>query len=103
MSAPCGPEASAAGRGTVSATTSACDPTTSAFLVAADSTGLAAAPAAALPAASSSGPADGSVSKVMIGEPTSTVSPAWWWISVTTPAYGEGTSTAALAVSTSTM
>src|SRR5687768_9837647 len=51
----------------------------------------------------SSGPADGSVSKVMIGEPTSTVSPAWWWISVTTPAKGDGTSTAALAVSTSTM
>jgi hypothetical protein len=87
----------------VSATTSACDPTTSARLAAADSTGLAAAPAAALPAASSSGPADGSVSKVMIGEPTSTVSPAWWWIWVTTPAYGDGTSTAALAVSTSTI
>jgi hypothetical protein len=37
-------------------------------LVAADSTGLAAAPAAALIAACSSGPADGSVSKVMIGD-----------------------------------
>ena len=52
--------------------TSGWSDTTETDLVAADSTGLAAAPAAAF-AAASSGPADGSVSKVMIGEPTSTV------------------------------
>src|SRR3954452_20916552 len=41
------------------------------------------------------------VSMVMIGVPTSTVVPASWSSSVTVPAYGEGSSTAALAVSTS--
>src|SRR5882757_7860244 len=45
----------------------------------------------------------GAVSMVMIGRPTSTVSPSAACSSVTTPAYGEGSSTAALAVSTSTM
>src|SRR4051812_25618684 len=54
-------------------------------------------------ATGSSAPAPGSVSNVMIGEPTSTVAPASWWISCTTPAYGDGTSTAAFAVSTSTI
>src|SRR5262249_45694285 len=39
----------------------------------------------------------------MIGAPTSTVSPSPACSAVTTPAYGDGNSTAALAVSTSTM
>src|SRR3954467_6287398 len=54
-------------------------------------------------ATGSSGPAPGSVSTGMIGAPPATVAPASWWISCTTPAYGDGTSTAALAVSTSTI
>ena len=92
----------AAAAGTVSASTSARLPVASACRGAADSTGLAAAPAAAF-AACGAGPAEGSVSKVMMTAPTSTISPAAWWISCTTPAYGDGTSTAALAVSTSTI
>ena len=48
-------------------------------------------------------PADGSVSMATIGEPTSTVVPASWKILVTTPAHFAGISTAALAVSTSTI
>jgi hypothetical protein len=55
------------------------------------------------PASAAGASPDGSVSKVMIGEPTSTVSPSAWWSCVTTPAYGDGISTAALAVSTSTI
>ena len=38
----------------------------------------------------------------MIGVPTSTVSPSATMIAVTTPAYGEGSSTSDLAVSIST-
>src|SRR5829696_4289405 len=39
----------------------------------------------------------------MMGVPTSTVSPSAWCSSETTPAYGDGISTAAFAVSTSTI
>src|SRR4051812_28883650 len=61
--------------------------------------GAPAAPDGGVPA----GAPDGSTSKVMSGEPTSTVSPSPWCSAETTPAYGEGISTAALAVSTSTI
>src|SRR5436305_1816152 len=60
------------------------------------------APAAPAAGASAGAP-DGSTSNVMIGEPTSTVSPSPWCSAETTPAYGEGISTAAFAVSTSTI
>src|SRR4051794_34421830 len=62
--------------------------------------GAAATPPAA---GASAGAPDGSTSKVMIGDPTSTVSPSPWCTADTTPAYGDGISTAAFAVSTSTM
>src|SRR5437016_5406252 len=59
--------------------------------------------------AGASPPADGAEAAwsegspmLMIGAPTSAVSPAATWIAVTTPAYGEGSSTTDLAVSTST-
>jgi hypothetical protein len=48
-------------------------------------------------------PADGSVSMAMIGVPTCTVEPSAWKILTTLPAHIAGISTAALAVSTSTM
>src|SRR3954453_12283518 len=62
--------------------------------------GAAATPPAA---GASAGAPDGSTSKVMIGDPTSTVSPSPWCTAETTPAYGDGISPAAFAVSTSTM
>src|SRR4051812_34757099 len=52
---------------------------------------------------SGSAPADGSVSIATMGAPTSTVVPASWKIRVTTPAHFAGISTAAFAVSTSTI
>lgn len=45
----------------------------------------------------------GSVSMTMMATPTSTIVPIGWRISVTTPAYGEGSSTSDLAVSISTI
>jgi hypothetical protein len=48
-------------------------------------------------------PAAGSVSKDMIAVPVSTVAPSGCSREITTPAYGEGISTAAFAVSTSTI
>jgi hypothetical protein len=53
--------------------------------------------------ADGSGSPDGSVSIAMIGDPTSTVLPSEWKIFVTRPAHFAGISTAAFAVSTSTM
>src|SRR3954451_12632983 len=94
MSAPCGPEASAGGRAVSRPGSTNPSSGGSGTMSVADSS-----PGGVV----SIGPAVGSVSNVMIGAPTSTVSPAWWWISVTTPAYGDGTSTAAFAVSTSTI
>src|SRR5215212_5468563 len=66
----------------------------------AGATGAAAA-RAVLPASGAAPP--GSVSTAMIGVPTSTVVPSGTSSSVTTPAYGDGSSTSDFAVSISTI
>src|SRR5262249_31654510 len=53
--------------------------------------------------ASGSGTSPGAMSTVMMGEPTSTVTPSSASRAVTTPSKGQGSSTMALAVSISTM
>ena len=59
-------------------------------------------PAVLSGAVASGAVASGAVSIVMMGRPTSTVSPSATCRAATTPANGDGNSTAALAVSTST-